>query len=242
VRPKAKILLLHGFSGAPDELAYLAERLEAVGYESESPCLPGHAPNALDLTTAGSREWLVSARAALARLGPAPAPVVGFSMGGLLALCLAAEQPDRVSGLSLLAPALRLTQPASMLSGVFHALPFLGRVIPRLPKWGGRALRDPVQRARYPGWGTVPTHGLSQLPELQDTALAAATRVRCPVQILIAERDRTVAVAGIARLQQHLSTPVTVQSFSESGHQLALDTQRAEVAGSLIAFLARLPS
>jgi carboxylesterase len=238
---KVKVLLLHGFTGAPDELAYLVERFEAAGYQTETPCLPGHVPDAPDLTTAGADEWLGAARSALGHLGPLPGPVVGFSMGALLALCLAAEQPDRVSALALLAPALELTRPAAILGRTFRTLPFLRRTIPRLPKWGGRDLRDPAQRARFPGWGSVPTYGLSELCGLQLRALAAAGSVRCPVQILVAEKDRTVAAPGISRLARRLSVPVEIQSFKKSGHQLALDYQRVEVAESLLRFLKRIP-
>jgi len=235
-----KVLLLHGFSGAPDELANLADRLEGAGYQTETPLLPGHAPGASDFTTAGADEWLGAARSALEDLGPRPGPVVGFSMGALLALCLAAERPDRVSALSLLAPAIELTRTAALLSWLFRTVPALQGRVPHIPKWGGRDIRDPEQLALYPGWGSVPTYGLAELGILQLRALAAAAGVRCPVEIIVGGQDRTVATAGITRLARRLSVPVEVRTFEQSGHQLALDYRRVEVADSLIAFLKRV--
>ena len=35
-------LLIHGLTGSPSEMAYLAERLNTAGYTVKAPLLPGH--------------------------------------------------------------------------------------------------------------------------------------------------------------------------------------------------------
>jgi len=103
----ARILLLHGLGGTAATMAPLAEQLRATGHTVHAPTLPGHGTDPEALLLVGWSEWL-----AVASEWPADV-VVGQSMGGGLALALAAKQacagvvaincpapdPDAVDGL-----------------------------------------------------------------------------------------------------------------------------------------------
>ena len=94
------MLLLHGFTSSLETVTGLVPRLERAGFEYAVPILRGHCTTPEDLLGVTWRDWLEDARQALLELtGEAKSvAVVGLSMGGLVALNLAAEHPTRVSG------------------------------------------------------------------------------------------------------------------------------------------------
>ncbi len=98
------LVLLHGFMGRGDDWATVAEAL-ASAYRVIAPDLPFHGksvlPDALlakppdfDAVMAALATWLVE-------LYPEPIPVVGYSMGGRLALAIAVEFSAPISYLIL---------------------------------------------------------------------------------------------------------------------------------------------
>lgn len=91
-------LLLHGLGGEPFEMRELARTFEEAGYHVEVPLLPGHGLSADDFAQSSYEDWLAGARQAYRNLaapdgGTDRVVLVGFSMGGVLCLELAAEMP-----------------------------------------------------------------------------------------------------------------------------------------------------
>ncbi|MCY0877461.1 MAG: 2-succinyl-6-hydroxy-2,4-cyclohexadiene-1-carboxylate synthase [Firmicutes bacterium] len=96
------VLLLHGFTGSHASLARLAVAL-ASEFFVVAPDLPGHgrtpAPtDARELAMAATADRLSTL---LTRLAVGQAFVLGYSMGGRLALHLAVQSPQQVRGLVL---------------------------------------------------------------------------------------------------------------------------------------------
>lgn len=92
-RPGA--LLIHGFMGTPAEMRPLAETLAAAGYTARAIQLPGFGPEVPRLGEVSGQEWVSAAAEAFAELRArhSPAMLVGFSMGGAIAMHVAAQQP-----------------------------------------------------------------------------------------------------------------------------------------------------
>src|ERR1700680_4110392 len=118
------VLLLHGFAGTPPELRRLGEHLAAHGYRCRGTELAGHGttPEALEATDRG--DWIAAAQAELDALArdSDEVMVAGQSMGGTIALHLAATDL-RVAAVATLAAAVWLRGPARW------AVPVLGRVM-----------------------------------------------------------------------------------------------------------------
>jgi carboxylesterase len=81
----------------------LGEALSARGFRVEGVRLPGHGTSVEDLAATRWTDWFAEVQREAERLAtetPAVA-AVGMSLGALLALHLAAEQPSRVQALVL---------------------------------------------------------------------------------------------------------------------------------------------
>lgn len=103
--------LLHGFTGSALEWGEIVlEGLRAAGYPPVALDLPGHGER---LGESGGDAYTLEATLALIHAAHAPtSPVVGYSMGGRVALHLVSRYPGRVSKLVLesASPGLRTDQ------------------------------------------------------------------------------------------------------------------------------------
>src|SRR5258706_15476562 len=98
-------LLLHGFGDTPQTLALLARRLKKSGYSVFVPLLPGHGRNMEAFTRSRADECIAAARISLLELRSRSdgVSVAGLSIGGALAVLLAADTRD-IAALVLIAP------------------------------------------------------------------------------------------------------------------------------------------
>lgn len=106
------VLFVHGIVGTPDHFRVLMP-LEALVPEEWSFCnvlLPGHGGSVEDFGRSSMEAWRSQVKVEFLKLAETHRRivVVAHSMGTLFALRLAAEYPDRVFGLFLLAVPLRI--------------------------------------------------------------------------------------------------------------------------------------
>lgn len=104
---KGTVILIHGLTGTPNEVKYLATYLHRNGYSVVCPRLARHGEPMHILKYGKWQEFYQSVKDALAEI-PAGETVftAGLSMGALLALLLAEEFPDRISGVVCFSPTL----------------------------------------------------------------------------------------------------------------------------------------
>src|SRR5262249_44565470 len=102
----ARALLIHGFLGSPRDMRPLAEALAASGVAARGVLLPGFGPDTPRQSTVRAEDWLDAARSAWhdLRRGAERTTLIGFSMGGAIALSLAAEAGLVPDHLVLVAP------------------------------------------------------------------------------------------------------------------------------------------
>jgi len=169
-------LVLHGFGGSPAEVRPLVDGLAARQFTVCAPVLPGHGPGAADLGSTRFRHWIRGAEAALDQLraGCAEVHLVGFSMGGLIALHLAARHP--VGSVCTLAAPILADDPARI---------------------GGRL-------ARYLGDPAPVMPALRSLVRLARLTRRQLGRVQVPVLAVQGDRDDWIAPESAAYLAAHL--------------------------------------
>jgi carboxylesterase len=232
--------MLHGFTGSPWDLRPLGEALCAAGYRAACPVLPGHGDAAGDISGVTELEWEECADGALRALHAetqAPVHLLGFSMGALLAVALAANHPARVRSLALLAPALRTQDPAVDWFRRLRLLP-LERLRPWVPK-KGTDIQDVVTRAAAPLMPRWPLGWLRGLLRLQSRAAALAPTVRAPALLLAADRDAVVALSGVRALARLLPGTRRLARLPRSGHVIPRDLDAGRAAAELVEFLRR---
>ena len=96
------VIYLHGFASSPrsGKASYFAARFAAAGIPFEGPDL-----NLPDFSTLTVTRMLDQTRALIERAGE-PVTLMGSSLGGYVAVNAAAQWPDRVKSVVLMAPAL----------------------------------------------------------------------------------------------------------------------------------------
>ncbi len=207
------VLCLHGFTGTPFEVQQIADALAGEGYQIGTPLLSGHGLDPFALETTHWKDWLASAQAGFQELAARTTgriAIVGFSMGGLLALQLAKAAPERVAALAVLAAPLRLRR--AQVGGIR----LLGLIPPRLrrgrlrviPKSLGSDVAHPDLRGKILGTPAMPLRSLQSLLELMATTRGELARVPAPTFVAPGRHDHTVPLADSEELADSQGTDV----------------------------------
>lgn len=214
-------------------MRYLGEALHRrLGFTVSGILLSGHGAGPQELESSRWPDWLRSAEEGLHALSPRcpRIGVVGFSMGGLLALLLAQRHPDKIRGIALLATPLFASPVKARLAAGFWRLP---GVRPRVRSRAGR-----LEEARMPWRGDLPPVQAT-FTQLKWLLRRKAALIECPALIVHSKRDRSVPWQNALALRAILGPccKATVL-LSASGHVLPLDTERDFVAQTVADFLA----
>lgn len=211
-------LLIHGFLGTPREFLPLATEIAAAGATAHGVLLPGFGPGIADLKRVRSEEWLAATRAAWSAIQREAdhSVLIGFSMGGAIALALAAEMglaPDR---LILLAPHWKFADRRAALlplakyvlrefkpfSPADLANPDVRQIFAAIAP--GADLDDPVVRLQLTRNATIPTSALDELRRIGSAAAAASRRLAAPSTVLQGLQDTTTLPVHSRRLAERL--------------------------------------
>lgn len=218
-------LLIHGFPGTPADVRPLGERLAQAGFSAYGPLLPGLGREIARLGTMTRYDWLEAVRAARQDLHENHDQVVliGFSMGGAIAMHLAAEDPP--DALVLLAPFWRLG------GWQFRLLPVLKRLMPTVAPFEKADFADPAVRRQLeaiaPGIDLddpetqqalrrdvrLPLSVINEVRLLGESAARQTPRLDAPTLVLQGRQDATVKVGYTRRLVQRLPGEVVYHEF-----------------------------
>lgn len=233
------VLLIHGFTGAPPEMRRLGDYLNGEGLTVSAPLLPGHGTTIADCNGARWQQWAAHVEGALADLR-ARCPTVfvgGLSMGGVLALHLAAQHPD-LAGALLYAPAIQVSDGWGR-----WVAPLLKHVVRTFPK-GKDDWADPDARALLWSYDRYPVAAAHQFFRLSAHVRRSLPRVTVPLLIVTSKGDRTVPPAAGDLIARGVATQdITRLALERSGHVLTLDAEWQLVAEKTGEFIrAHLPA
>lgn len=227
-------LLIHGFTGSPDELRGLGEHLSGRGYTVLGVRLFGHATQVEDLRRARHRDWIASAedgyhtlRSICDRLF-----LIGLSMGGALSLLLSAQRP--VDGVVAMGTPYKLPDDPR--------LPFarlLSLVWPKIPKPASRRHADEDWPPTL-AYDHYPTRAIAELNDLLGGMRGALPDVNAPTLLMHGLEDSAVDPSAMDRIRRRLGADdVRTSIVEESGHLLPVDDQRARVYEEISQFVVR---
>jgi carboxylesterase len=227
------VLLLHGFAGTPPELRRLGEHLATHGYRCRGPALAGHATTSEALAATTRHDWTRSARAELDALAREcdQVMVVGQSMGGTIALHLAATDL-RVAAVATLAAPLRISALATRAVSV-------ARHVVRWHRAGDDIdLYDPAAIDELYSLGLRPMGSIHEFTRLLSEVRDELAAIRAPVLVLHGGRDRTIDPDNAREIERRLvcSNEVVRRIFPRSGHGMSVDVDREEINAAVLAW------
>jgi carboxylesterase len=228
------ILLSHGFTGSPASMKPWAEHLAAQGYAVSVPRLPGHGTTWQEMNKTTWADWYGEIERAFEALSNQVDTVVvfGLSMGGALALRLAADHPDRVAGLVLVNPAVRTDRKDVKL------LPVLKHVIPAFPAIANDIKKPGQDEHGYPKTPLKAAHSMmSSWPHVVD----GLARITKPVLYLRSTEDHVVDELSEGLIRARLgSADVRWHPLENSFHVATLDNDAETIFEESAAFVAEV--
>jgi carboxylesterase len=238
------VLCLHGLTGTPYEVAPLAHALAAAGYAVSAPLLAGHGESAATLAATRWQDWFAAAEAAFDGLRAVQSggtvAVLGFSMGGLLALRMARLRPQHVSAVVALSVPLRLRTWQTAAAKAWRRLPaFLRRgPLATIRKRGGSDVIDTDARRENPSLPEMPIGSVAEVVDLAALVRRDLAFITQPVLVAHGEQDHTVDPKASYELAGSLAGPVVEQlRLSRSAHLIGVDVERSQLAHAVVQFL-----
>lgn len=224
------VLLCHGFTGTPASMRPWAQFLNAHGYDVSVPLLPGHATTWEDLNVRRWTEWYSELTSAYLRLAATVDDVIvgGLSMGGGLALKLAADHPE-IRALILVNPAVKLSR------WDLKALPLAKYVIDSLDGIGSDLKKQGVEER---GYSRTPLRALHEMVRGTKQIRAALPAVTQPVLLVTSVTDHVVDPASRDYILRHLgSNDLSEIRLLDSYHVATLDNDQQLIFDRSLEFI-----
>ncbi|MFB6440907.1 alpha/beta hydrolase [Streptomyces sp. NPDC056411] len=228
------VLVCHGFTGSPQSVRPWAEYLADRGLTVALPLLPGHGTRWQDMQITTWQDWYAEVDRELRALTERCAKVFvcGLSMGGALALRLAAKHGDAISGVAVVNPANKLHDAAAPL------LPVLRHLV-RTTK--GVASDIALPGAEEVGYDRVPLHAAYSLRRLLQQVDSELPGVTQPLLVMTSPQDHVVRPTDSERILSRVSSTDVRQTLLERSYHVAtLDHDAEQIFRDTFAFVSRL--
>jgi len=227
-------LCLHGLTGTPYEVRPLGLALAARGVRAVGPSLPGHGGSHEALARVSHTDWMDAVLRVHRELRERHERVftVGLSLGGLLALWLAAA--EEVDALVVVATPLHMHKRFTSL------LPLAKRMRRYVAKRRGSDIRDAGARARHPSMAAMPLASVHELMRLQRRVRTALGRITAPILVAHGSLDATAHPDDARQIAGRVSSAEReLLWLPRSGHVVPVDHDGPELARAVVDFLTR---
>lgn len=221
-------LLVHGFTSTPMDVRPLSKYLHSLGFTCQEVLLPGHATSPEDMAKYSWLDWLQAVELELAQLKIKCSQVwlLGFSMGGILAL-LTASGNEAAGVVSISAP---VWPQASRAKYAFFLKYF--------QKYA--QLGKPGQH-RFPSWRyeQVAVKNVADLMALIKAGKGALRKVTVPALVIQSQEDRTIEPRSAQYIYDNLGSAHKEIYYSKGEHMLLVGEQSKEICRRIGEFIIR---
>jgi len=222
------MLMIHGFTGSPASMRPIGEWLAERHVRVEGVRLPGHGTDLDDLRARGWSEWVEAAAAGLRSLRTDCRTVVAFgqSMGGAIALHLAATRAGEVDAIALANP---------YVFDIRHAVIPVGRLV--LREVNGVANDISITGVEENADARMPVPAIAQMAAMLRLVRRELSAIRQPVVLFRSANDHVIPRGGPAKVLARLgSVRKQLVECPSSFHVVTLDRDAPLVRERLLAF------
>jgi len=234
------VLLFHGLTGTPTEMAHVAKGLNQYGFTVTCPVLPGHCMTESELLATNWHDWVEGTRRSLEEMREQTDVVFvgGLSAGAVLALHLAALEPN-IRGTSMYSTTLKwdgwtITKWAFLLPLVLR-LPYIGPRyhFPETFPYGikNERLRQRIVHAMQSGnaeaagLNSTPGYSLRELWRLVDVLKKEMPSIKTPTLLVHSDHDDVADIRNARYVYKHLGGPRTLIPLHNSYHMITVDQE-----------------
>jgi carboxylesterase len=228
------VLLSHGFTGSPFSMIPWGRYLAEQGYAVSVPRLPGHGTTWQEMNRTRWEDWYGEVVRAFDDLMADNDIVVvgGLSMGGSLALRLAADRGTQVAGLMLVNPGLD-TERKDVL-----ALPLLKHIVASMPGLTNDILKSGVDEH---GYSRTPLKAADSMFQAWKVLRADLSQVTAPIVFFRSTVDHVVDRSSDRALRAGVSsTDLTEIALENSYHVATIDNDAPLIFSESDKFIRRV--
>ncbi|HYE37586.1 serine aminopeptidase domain-containing protein [Methylocaldum sp.] len=233
----AGVILVHELLASPAEIRGFGERLADLGFHALGVRLKGHGTSPQDLKDRRWEDWLDALRRGydILKTYVSRIYIVGAGTGGLLALYLASEKPERLAGIAAISPPFKFSASGPM-APLLRNSNILGR-------WMSRRTSQPfVERTpEYPQYAyrEIPLRTLYELRRLTQELEERLPDVQCPVLLAQADGDPILDPESARMIYDALRSKNKMLRFVHADHHNILVEDIGGIREIVIHFLTR---
>ena len=236
---KGAVLLFHGLTGVPSEVADLASEFHKQGYAVFAPLLSGHGSTIEELHRTPTKNWLADVEKIFhvaKQRAYSPIVVCGVSFGSLLALYLASKYPNDIQTVIALSLPFEFR---SMKREII--LPFLSFLPDSLLE--STSLVEKTKRAANSfsrprhSYSMHSTAAAARLVQIRRTVIKQLKKIECPVLILQDPHDHHLSPNGPRIFRKACQAPVDLRWIPGGQHELTLGAFYQDVIRDVVEFV-----
>jgi carboxylesterase len=228
------VLLSHGFTGSPASIVPWGQYLADRGYAVSVPLLPGHGTTWQEMNGTTFDDWYAALEREFETLKARTDVIVvgGLSMGGCLAIQLAARRPHDVAGLVLVNPVVASTNKQLL------AVPVLKHLVKSMPAIGDDIKKAGVSEYAYT---RTPLKALHSMVRAWKQVRDDLPQVTCPMVLFRAPDDHVVDPSSARIILGSVSSRDASERILENSYHVAtLDNDAPQIFEESADFIRRV--
>ncbi|MGB4263405.1 MAG: alpha/beta fold hydrolase [Fervidobacterium sp.] len=227
------ILFVHGFTGSPHDFDYMAREANRSGFTVSVPRLPGHGTCGEDFLKTTSRDWLRRAFDAYYDLKAMhdDVAIVGLSMGGVIALIMAAQlKPTKL---------VTLAAATHVFDKRINLTPFISLFTKKIKRENDEKYDDPdLEFLKREYWSCDWPRQSAELYKLMKLSRKSVPLIASDTLVVAARNDNAVPMEAAEFIYKNIrSEKRKLLIFERSSHVLSNDIEKEEVTKSVIEWL-----
>ncbi len=228
------VVLSHGFTGSPKSMTPWGQYLADAGFTVRVPRLPGHGTTWQEMNETGAQDWYGEIERNYSELSKRCEHVfvMGLSMGGALALRLAEEKGDGITGVVVVNAAVHSERIDR------HLIPFLRHLVPGFPGISNDIKKQGQDEVAYT---KIPLKAVYSLMQFWKLIRRDIAKVDQPILVFRSVDDHVVEPSNAEWIINNVSSKDKEQiELHDSFHVATLDNDAPLIFKTSVDFLQRV--